>query len=147
MNAKSSFKIWVLEDNDTDFELLQMAIGETGLLIEVVRFSRGEQFIEKLNCPTRQTPKLVYLDLRMPGISGMKVLEILGANEAFHSVPKLVLSTSANPKEIAEAYRLGGNAFHVKIVETPEMLELLKRMLNYWLLSVESVESTVHWNK
>ena len=144
MNQLTKFKIWVLEDNDTDFELLEMAIRETGLSVEVQRFTCGEQLVEQLNCPLRQTPKLVYLDLRMQGTGGMEVLQMLSKLEAFQFVPKLVFSTSANPKEVAKVYQLGGNAFHVKIVETPAMLELLKRMLNYWLLSVESVEFTVH---
>ena len=98
----------------------------------------------QLDSQIRQQPKLIYLDLRMPGIGGMEILEQLQSCDAFQCVPKLVFSTSTNPVEIAKVYQLGANAFHVKLIETPKMLELLIQALSYWLVHVEPVEHVFH---
>lgn len=125
---------WVLEDNNEDFELLTLAVSRTNLNLKLVRFTRGEHLTEPIDCG--DVPQAIYLDLRMPGAGGMTVLKKLATNPAYDGIPKLVFSTSASPPEIHQAYLNGAFAFHVKLTETPAMLELLERTLMYWFASV-----------
>ena len=126
-------RIWVLEDNNDDFDLLQLAFVRTALPVQLERFIRGEDLLMHLQNSDARLPRLLYVDLRMPGIGGMATLKALKNLRDFELIPRLVFSTSSNPPEIVEVYRNGGSAFHLKIVETPEMLSLLERTFLYWL--------------
>ncbi|MCC9599202.1 response regulator [Stieleria sp. JC731] len=122
--------LWVLEDNDEDFELIEAACARSNHLISIQRFVSGEKLLQYVgNC----SPTLIYLDLRLPIAGGMEVLQTFKQNLLFENVPKLVFSTSANPLEIRQAYQLGISSFHVKRVQTSEMIELLDKTLDYWL--------------
>lgn len=136
MSSKPTI-IWVLEDNDEDFELLEMALEQVSVIVETIRFRRCEALIPLIENHELPRPAVIYLDIRMPGISGLETLQQLNQIETCKPIPKLVFSTSANPVEISEAYKNGANAFHVKNVETSEMLQLLERTFGYWLKHVQ----------
>ncbi|KAA5543018.1 response regulator [Roseiconus nitratireducens] len=130
--------IWVLEDNDEDYQILEMAFTRMDRPIRMTRFRRVRELIdqaEKLRPPT-----LFYCDLRLPGESGMQAISFLTANPRLQDIPKLVFSTSSNPVEIRNAYRAGANAFHVKRLSTAAMIQLHQSALKYWLDEVSIVD-------
>ncbi|MCC9655184.1 response regulator [Rhodopirellula halodulae] len=141
MKRQRTSVIWILEDNDEDYELLEMALVNCEYPVRYVRFARGTELKQRLDENISRVPDLIYADLRMPGLGGLKILELLKSHERFLSVPRLVFSTSANPKDIAAAYQRGANAYHVKLVETPKMLAKLQQTFSYWLGSVEPLRS------
>ncbi|MCD0460540.1 response regulator [Roseiconus lacunae] len=124
---------WVLEDNNEDFELLDSACRRSDGRIEIERFRSGDDLLARSK---DSVPDLLYLDLRLPVTGGMEVLGQLKQNPAYECIPKLVFSTSANPNEIRQAYQLGGTSFHVKRVETKEMIKLLDHTITYWTADV-----------
>ena len=139
MNDKAT--LWILEDNDSDFELLQYVVERAGLTVAVERFTRGQALLDFARNSSRRLPQLICTDLRMPGISGMDVLKQLNIDARFQFIPRLVFSTTGNPKEIERAYRHGVSAFHIKLVDTAAMVELLDSTLRYWLNHVELASS------
>ncbi|MCC9641071.1 response regulator [Rhodopirellula sp. JC740] len=141
MKRQRTSVIWILEDNDEDYELLEMALANCEYPVRYVRFTRGTELKQHLHENISRVPDLIYADLRMPGLGGLEILELLKSQERFSSVPRLVFSTSANPKDIAAAYQMGANAYHVKLVETPKMLAKLQQTFSYWLGSVEPLRS------
>ncbi|QEG20717.1 response regulator [Mariniblastus fucicola] len=133
-------KLLVLEDNDEDFQALEIACEDSDRAIRVTRFNRAEPLIEQVGDATIDYPSLALFDLRMPGVGGMEALEAFKSDARLCTVPCVVLSTSTNPIEVAECYRLGANAFHEKLVETPTMIARLKTILNYWLEEADLAE-------
>jgi len=78
-------------------------------------------------------PALVLMDLNMPGLDGRDALAAIRAEPAFRGLPVVILSTSANPRDVAFCYFHGANAYHVKPVRYTDHLQLLAELLVYWL--------------
>lgn len=137
MINQTQVRIWVLEDNDDDYELLELAFARLEQTVQIERFVRGEGMLDRMHSNNARLPRLLYVDLRMPGIGGMGILKALRDVADFELIPRLVFSTSTNPPEIIEVYRNGASAFHEKVVEAPDMLTLLERTFLYWIDTVK----------
>ena len=81
-------------------------------------------------------PLLVLLDLNTPGDDGREALRAIRQDEAHKTLPLVVLSASANPRDLQFCYAAGANAYHVKPVEHALHLQLLQQIFAYWLGSV-----------
>lgn len=129
----TSQNIVVLEDNNEDFHVIELACRQLKRSIHVERFTRAESLVEMLDKKHNAAPSLILLDLRMPGGGGFHALDFLKRNPHFSCIPVVVMSTSANPIDIGESYARNANAFHCKLIETHKMIELVKDILEYWL--------------
>ena len=76
-------------------------------------------------------PDVIFTDLKMPCVSGFDVLRWL-QNHSEHTVPRIVLSSSADEKDIMFAYELGASAFLIKPPELLEMQKMLHSVLQFW---------------
>ena len=83
--------------------------------------------------PADQPPTLVLLDLKLPKIGGLQVIEEMKSNAASRSIPVIVLSSSGEPRDIAESYRLGVNSYVQKPVDIGEFRKALRALAQYWL--------------
>ncbi|MCG6156455.1 response regulator [Rubinisphaera margarita] len=126
----------VLEDNDEDFEVLSLACQRYGKPVRTLRFRRAEPLLELIERKTLAPPALAMLDLRLPGASGLSVLERLKKSPHYASVPAVVFTTSSSPSEIIQCYDASANAFHAKVIETETMIRMLVSVLTYWLSDV-----------
>ncbi|HYC00295.1 MAG TPA: response regulator [Candidatus Limnocylindrales bacterium] len=77
-------------------------------------------------------PALVLLDLKMPRINGLDVLRQIKGDETLSLIPVVVLTSSAQHRDILEAYRLGANAYVVKPVEFERFAETLRLLSAFW---------------
>lgn len=84
-------------------------------------------------------PTLILMDLNSHGVDGREALVAIKTDGDLKQIPLVVLTTSANPKDVVFCYRAGANAYHVKPVRHDQYLVLLGTLLRYWLESV-----TVH---
>ena len=82
----------------------------------------------------RSLPNLILLDLRLPRIDGLEVLRILKSTPELRDIPVVVLTTSANDKDIAQAYDLGANSYLVKPVGFKDFCEMMNTLGYYWLV-------------
>jgi len=114
----------IVEDSDEDFDTLQEAVKRVGLPVEVFRAATGGDGLTVLRA---------LMDLNTPGTDGREALAAIKGDPALKSVPVVVLSTSANPKDIVFCYSAGANAYHVKPVRHPDHLTVLVDLLTYWL--------------
>ena len=78
-------------------------------------------------------PSLVLLDIKMPDLSGLEVLERLRKDPALRVLPVLMMTASTLPSDVAESYRLGANGFFIKPSSVRELVELLSALKNCWL--------------
>lgn len=79
-------------------------------------------------------PNLILLDLRIPKINGLEVLRILKSSPRLRDIPVVVLTTSGNDKDIAQAYDLGANSYLVKPVGFKDFCEMMTTLGYYWLV-------------
>jgi len=129
----SPFVLVIIEDSDEDFDTVQEAVRRAGFPAEVVRAATGGDGLMFLRAQAPTRPTLVLMDLNTPGTDGREALAAIKIDPALKSVPVVVLSTSANPKDILFCYAAGANAYHVKPVRHPDHLTVLIDLLTYWL--------------
>ncbi len=126
--------ILLVEDRNIDIDLTRRAFAKKNLLnpIEVAR--DGEEalaFIKRWEAG-EPVPICILLDLRMPKVSGLEVLRQLKRHPRFSSIPVIVLTTSTEDSDVAEAYKLGCNSYIVKPVEFDKFMEVASRIELYW---------------
>ncbi len=110
-------QILVAEDNEDDVFILQRALKKAGLSNpvhvcadgqEVMNYLKGEgAFGDRAKFPF---PRLLLLDLKMPRVNGIDVLRWLRDHPDCNVIPKVVLTSSREPRDVAAAYKLGANA-------------------------------------
>ena len=125
----------IVEDSDEDFDTVVQAVRKAGVAAEVRRAATGGDCLALLRGAAVR-PALVLIDLNTPGTDGREALEAIKADPALRSYPVVVLSTSANPKDVAFCYRAGANAYHVKPVRYTDHLQVVVDLLTYWLARV-----------
>ncbi len=127
--------ILVVEDSDDDFETVEHAIRAAGLQNPLHRATSGGMGLELLRgqVGTPLRPAFVLLDLNTPGVDGREALREIRADARLRSLPVVVLTTSANPRDIDDCYRAGANAFHVKPVAHGDHLQVVQAVFTYWL--------------
>jgi CheY-like chemotaxis protein len=130
--------ILVLEDSDEDFDTLQEAVRSLDVPHTVHRATTGDECLAMLRGDDGDCrPAIVVLDLNTPGLDGRDALVEIRGNETLRTTPVIIVSTSANPKDLDFCYRKGANAYHVKPVSYVDHHQVLRDILDYWLNRVE----------
>ena len=128
--------VLVVEDSDEDFDTMLTAARLAGIQHEILRAITGDDCLRLLRGTADQARAqvaLVLLDLNTPHGDGRYALEQIHADPTLHAIPLVVLSTSANPRDVDFCYGHGANAYHVKPVSHGEHLAVLQTLLKYWL--------------
>jgi two-component system response regulator len=128
--------VLVIEDNDGDYETVTEAVRRAGITNQLRRAVSGSDGVDMLleaiaNGST--LPALVLLDLNTPSADGRDALLQIRENPTLLTIPLVVLSASANPRDIAMAYSNGANAYHIKPVNHATHLEILQTIFSYWI--------------
>ena len=131
--------ILVVEDSDEDFATVLDAAKRVGVTNEIIQATSGEACLHLLRTATenkKTVPALILLDLNTPRDDGRDALREIKQDERLRALPLVVLSTSANPRDLAFCYASGANAYHVKPVNHLLHLQVLEQIFGYWLTSV-----------
>lgn len=141
MNA--SLPILVAEDNEDDVFILTHALKSAGLPGPVFICSDGQEVIDYLkgdgafaDRATYPLPGMLVLDIKMPHLSGLEVLRWVRAHPGCAVIPIIILTSSAHPKDVAEAFANGVNAYFLKPRTPEEMRDLLQLIHDFWTASV-----------
>jgi CheY-like chemotaxis protein len=130
--------ILLVEDDPKDVELTLSALGEHSLANRVVVVRDG---VEALDYLYRRgafmkrpdgNPVMILLDLKMPRVDGLQVVRQLKADEPTRLVPIVILTSSREPRDLMEGYRLGINAYVVKPLCFTEFVEAIKHIAVFW---------------
>lgn len=142
MNAKI---ILLVEDNPDDEELTLMALEKNNILNEVMVVRDGEEALEFLfgNGPgssisRKVLPAIVLLDLKLPKVTGLEVLQQIRGNQRTRMLPVVVLTSSKEDKDVIESYSLGCNSYVRKPVNFSMFVEATRQLGLYWLLLNEA---------
>jgi DNA-binding response OmpR family regulator len=133
-------RILLVEDDPKDVELTLTALEEYKLANEVVVTGDGEQALDYLyrrgNFATRSTdnPAVLLLDLKLPKVDGLEVLQQIKADAKLKLIPVVVLTSSHEEKDMVASYKLGVNAYVVKPVDFHEFVNAVKELGIFWAL-------------
>jgi CheY-like chemotaxis protein len=127
--------ILLVEDDPDHADLAVRALEKSGAVNRVIVARDGEQALEHLfGGRPAETPAVVFLDLKLPRMSGFEVLRRIRENEATRFLPVVVLSSSDEEADLARSYELGVNSYILKPVNFTEFVEVTRQMGTYWLL-------------
>lgn len=139
--AQQPVEILLVEDNPNDVELTLHALKKNNLAnrIHVVRdgaealdfvFGSGVYAGRRLE----DRPKVILLDLKLPLVDGLEVLERIKSDPRTRTIPVVVLTSSREEPDIARSYTLGANSYIVKPVDFHKFTEAVQNLGLYWLL-------------
>jgi two-component system response regulator len=132
-------KILLVEDNPDDAALTMRALKSHNITNEVVVARDGVEAIEYLLGPGAapavvQSLAVVLLDLKLPKLTGLEVLQRIRADERTRLLPVVILTSSDEERDVIDGYRLGANSYVRKPVDFVEFTEAAKQLGLYWLL-------------
>lgn len=133
--------IFVAEDDEDDQFLLQTAFESTGVVCDLVFFTNGEELINQLAIADHR-PTLVLLDLNMPIMDGFQTLSHLRNQEAYRTMPVLVLTTSSQREDVTRAYSLGANSFITKPHQYADLTRTVQQLQQFWLSTASIPKSS-----
>ena len=130
--------ILLAEDDPKDVELILEALGEHNLANKVVVTHDGEEAMDYLlrrgrfGSRPHGNPVFVLLDLKMPKVNGLEALRQMKTDEQLRTIPVVVLTSSREAPDLAEAYKLGVNAYVVKPVNFQDFIKAVRELGVFW---------------
>lgn len=141
MVENKAVEILLIEDSDEDAELAIRALKKHNITNNIVRLRDGEEALEFIFCKgehahrsIKNQPKVVLLDLKMPKLDGLQVLEAVRKREETKNLPVVMMTSSQEEQDMIQSYRLGVNSYIVKPLEFNSFTEAVKDIGMYWLL-------------
>ena len=124
----------LVEDNPSDEELTLRSLKKHNIVNEVIVARDGVEAIEYLLDDAKPLPDLVLLDLKLPRLSGLEVLQRIRTEERTKMLPVVVLTSSSQDEDIVSSYRMGANSYVRKPVRFSDFSEAVRQLGVYWLL-------------
>ncbi len=133
--------ILLVEDNPDDEALTIRALKKNNILNEVVVARDGAEALDYLfgrgaysGRDPGELPELVLLDINLPKLNGLQVLEQIRANPLTELLPVVMLTTSNQEQDLLQSYRLKANSFIRKPVDFAQFMEAIRQLGIYWLV-------------
>jgi two-component system response regulator len=133
-------EIILIEDNPMDSELAIKAFRKAGVIGVIRVLNDGAEALDYFFGMGKHQgrnslfiPKLVLLDLKIPKVNGLEVLDLIRSNRFTRTIPVIIFSSSAVSSDIVEAYKKGANSYLIKPINFKEYCHTLKLLADYWL--------------
>jgi len=140
MSTRTEQSILLVEDSPEDYEVTVRAFRKANLVNPVFRCQDGEEALDYLYQRGRYAdpeqaprPGLILLDLNLPGTDGREVLAQVKSDAQLRTIPVIVLTTSADERDIEGCYRAGANSYIQKPVSLEAFLRSVQLLKSYWL--------------
>ena len=133
-------RILMVEDDPRDTELTLTALEEYNLGNEVIVTRDGEEALDYLYCRgafqgrTTDNPAVLLLDLKLPKVDGLEVLQQIKSDERLKMIPVVVLTSSREERDMVASYKFGVNAYVVKPVDFHEFVNAIKELGIFWAI-------------
>ena len=142
-------RILMVEDDPRDVELSLTALEQYNLANEVVVVGDGEAALDYLYQRGRfmarasGNPAVLLLDLKLPKVDGLEVLQQIKSDDRLKMIPVVVLTSSREERDMVASYKLGVNAYVVKPVDFHEFVNAVKELGVFWALINEAPPGSV----
>ncbi|HSM11734.1 MAG TPA: response regulator [Lysobacter sp.] len=140
--------ILLAEDSPADAEMAIDALRDANLVNPIVHVEDGVEAMDYLlrrgAFVNREAgnPSVLLLDIKMPRMDGLEVLQLLRADESLRRIPVVILSSSREEADLARSWDLGVNAYVVKPVDTGQFFEAVKTLGKFWAVFNEAPQPT-----
>lgn len=141
MTDKEVVDILIVEDDPRDAELTLRALRKNNLANHVFVAEDGEEALDFFFCRGKfsersldSPPKVVLLDLKLPKVNGLEVLEAIKSDDRTKHIPVVIVTSSREEPDIKKAYELGVNSYVVKPVDFDKFVSAMSSLGLYWLL-------------
>jgi len=141
MNPTNIVEILIVEDTSEDLDLTLRALRKAKITNHIQVARDGEEALEFIFCKgpfaerkIENGPKVILLDLKLPKIDGLEVLQRIKGDPRTKSIPVVVLTSSREQSDVVESYNLGVNSYIVKPVNFEQFSEAVQKLGMYWLL-------------
>lgn len=140
MDEYENVEILLVEDNPNDAELAIRALRKGKLANHIIWVKDGAEALEFLFRTGAYAgrpeinPKLILLDLKLPKLDGIEVLKQIKADERTKLIPVVMVTSSAEERDVVESYKLGANSYIVKPVDFDHFSETVAKTGYYWML-------------
>ena len=130
--------ILIVDDSRNDIELAISALSEKNLANEVVIAEDGIEALDflykrgKFSEHQNGNPVVILLDIKMPRMDGIEVLKHIRLEPRFRLIPVIMVTSSAEEKDLVESYKLGANSYVVKPVDIVQFIDAIKVLGQYW---------------
>ena len=145
--------ILLVEDDDDEIHLMKKALAKGGLGNPLQIINHGGDVIpyfegkgEYGNREQYPLPGLMFLDLKLPGISGLYLLAWIKGNPEFRHIPVVVFTSSDDPEDLRRAYQFGANSYLIKPVAFEDFVDMIRVTGTYWI-TMNSTPSNVRRRK
>jgi len=139
MNPYDQVEILLVEDSANDAELAMRALRKGGLANKLFWVKDGEEALDYLFREGRYvdrdegSPRLVFLDLKMPRVDGAQVLERIKGDPRTRRIPVVIMTSSEEESDMVRSYDLGANSYVVKPLDFAAMVDVVHQAGFYWL--------------
>ena len=141
MENLNPVEILLVEDNPHDIELTLRALKKRNLANKVHVVKDGAEALDYIFASGAHadrnmddSPKVIFLDLKLPKIDGLEVLRRIKSDEGTKTIPIVVLTSSREEQDMIESYKLGVNSYIVKPVDFDKFLDSVGELGFYWVL-------------
>lgn len=141
MKSSSYIEILLVEDSPDDAELAVRALREDNIANEIHVVVDGKEALDFLFCEGeyahragRELPKVVLLDMKLPKLDGLQVLERLRADPRTALLPVVLLTSSQEQSDIVNGYKLRANAYIVKPIDFLQFKNAIQRIGYFWVI-------------
>lgn len=126
--------ILYVEDNEDYIDFVKRAMKKVNSNINITAVTDGKTALSSVQTITNASRyRLILLDIHMPGITGIEILQKIREKKELSTTPIVMLSTSDNPKDVEVCYQRGANAYLVKPIGIQPLAETLKTLCDFWL--------------
>ena len=141
MDQHNDVEILLIEDNPNDAELTIRALKKKNLANSIIHLKDGAEALDFIFCQGQykerdinNKPRAILLDLKMPKVNGLEVLQRVKADARTRSIPVIVLTSSNEDPDVKKCYELGVNSYIVKPVGFDNFTKAVAELGFYWLL-------------
>jgi CheY-like chemotaxis protein len=141
--------IIIVEDDPNDAELIARVFKKHNLTNKIILLTDGAEALDYLfgtgkyaQSHTVLSPKVVLLDLKLPKVDGIEILQRLKSDERTKNIPVVVLTSSSEDRDIKAAYNLGVNSYVTKPIKFDEFAQVVSQLRLYWVLLNKPYESS-----
>ena len=139
--ADSAVEILLVEDNPNDVELTLRVLQKNNISNRLHVARDGAEALEFIFCTgayadhdIKNGPKVVLLDLKLPKVDGLEVLQRVKSDPRTKTIPVVILTSSREERDVVQSYQLGTNSYIVKPVDFEQFTEAVRQLGLYWLL-------------
>ncbi len=127
-------EVVLIEDDPNDAELILRVLRKNHLANSIVHLKDGAEALQYLFARGALNPKMILLDLKLPKVNGIEVLQRLKSEEATRDVPVVVLTSSRENGDLQHAYDLGVNSYVAKPIHFDEFAAAVAELGLYWMM-------------